>query len=116
VGRPTFTFDLALALVTLLDVNAYGIFHVTNSGEASWYDLAKELFEVAEKQEITLRPILSEQFRSAARRPSYSVLDNTRFPALGIALLPDWRDSLREYFRRRRISQLIRQPEGATVR
>jgi dTDP-4-dehydrorhamnose reductase len=111
-GRPTFTFDLALALVTLLDVNSYGVFHVTNSGEASWYDLAKEVFDVAGKKDITLRPVLSEQFRSAARRPGYSVLDNRRFPALGLKLLPDWRDSLREYFRRRALSNVTTYPEA----
>lgn len=102
VGRPTFTFDLARALVTLLDVRAYGVFHVTNSGQGSWFEFAREIFEVAGRRNIQLRPILSEQFRSAARRPAYSVLDNTRFGPLGLELLPDWRVSLREYFRRRR--------------
>lgn len=101
VGRPTFTFDLARALVMLLDVKAYGVYHVTNTGECSWYEFAREIFEVAGRRGLTLRPILSEQFRSAARRPHYSVLANTRFAALGLPELPSWQDSLREYFRRR---------------
>lgn len=113
VGRPTFTFDLAQALVTLLDVNAYGIFHVTNSGQASWFEFAREIFQAAGKDNIELRPILSEQFRSAAKRPAYSVLDNSRFAALGIPLLPDWRDSLTEYFRRRAQSAAPKLPENA---
>ena len=110
VGRPTFTFDLALALVTLLDVNAYGVFHVTNNGQCSWYEFAREIFRVAEKPEVEVRPILSEQFRSAARRPSFSVMANRRFEQLGIRALPDWKDSLQEYFRRRRNSLAIREP------
>jgi len=110
VGRPTFTFDLAQVLVTLLDVRAYGVFHVTNGGECSWYDFAREIFAQHGRTGLTLRPILSEQFRSAARRPSYSVMANTRLPGLGIAALPDWRESLREYFRRRSMVSSIKMP------
>lgn len=109
VGRPTFTFDLARAIVTLLDVNLYGIYHVTNSGDASWFDFAEEIFKVAGKKGLTLRPVMSEQFRSAAKRPGYSVLDNTRFEGLGIRPLPHWRDSLQEYFRRRKFSEESKQ-------
>lgn len=105
VGRPTFTFDLGQMLVTLLDVNAYGIFHVTNSGQCSWFEFAKEIFAEAGRTDLELRPILSEQFRSAAKRPHYSVLDNGRLRALGLPLLPDWQESLKEYFRRRRLAE-----------
>lgn len=103
VGRPTFTFDLALALVTLLDVNAYGVFHVTNGGQCSWYDFAKEIFKVSGRDDIVVRPILSEQFRSAAKRPAFSVMANRRIEQLGLRALPDWRASLREYFQRREL-------------
>lgn len=109
IGRPTFTFDLARALVTLLDAKSYGVFHVTNSGQCSWYEFAAEIFRLAERHDLTLRPILSEQFRSAARRPHYSVLANTRFEQIGLEPLPHWRDSLREYFRRRGLYQTLRE-------
>ncbi len=105
IGRPTFTFDLAQALSTLLDVNAPGIYHITNAGQCSWYEFAREIFALAGRDYLVLHPILSEQFRSAARRPAYSVLANTRFAQLGMDSLPDWRDSLREYFRRREMSK-----------
>ncbi|MCC5876759.1 MAG: dTDP-4-dehydrorhamnose reductase [Candidatus Sumerlaeia bacterium] len=109
IGRPTFTFDLARALVTLLDANSYGVFHVTNSGQCSWFELASEIFKLAGRNDITLRPILSEQFRSAARRPHYSVLANTRFEQIGLEPLPHWKDSLKEYFRRRSLYQSLRE-------
>lgn len=109
-GRPTFTFDLAQVLVTLLDVRAYGVFHATNSGECSWFEFACEIFAQSGRSGLTLRPILSEQFRSAARRPAYSVMANTRLPGLGVAALPDWRESLREYFRRRNTARGIKLP------
>ncbi len=104
IGRPTFTFDLAQALVTLLSVNSVGVFHVTNSGApCSWYDLARAIFEESGK-DVEVKAVTSEQFRSLARRPAYSVMDNTRFRALGIPEPPPWRESLREYFRRRAVS------------
>lgn len=105
-GRPTFTFDLAPMLVTLLDVKAFGVFHVTGQGECSWYELALKIFEYGEK-EVTVRPITTDQFRSLARRPRYSVLENTRLKQLGLSLLPHWEDGLREYFRRRRLAESI---------
>lgn len=103
IGRPTFTFDLAPTLVTLLDVNAYGLFHVTNGAQCSWFEFAKEIFQVAGRRDVTVRPVLSEQFRSAAKRPTYSVLANRRIEQLGLKPLPDWKASLREYFRRRKL-------------
>ncbi len=111
IGRPTFTFDLAQALVNLLDVNAYGIYHVTNSGDCSWYEFARQIFSVADRQGLTLKPILSEQFRSAAKRPHYSVLSNERYEKLGLGLLPHWKDSLKEYFRRRKLSNSLDIPK-----
>lgn len=113
-GRPTFTFDLAQAIVTLLNVNAYGTFHVTNSGTCTWYDLAVKIFELAGKP-VQVQAITTEQFRSLARRPRHSELENTRFPQLGLKALPPWQDSLKEYFRRRRISEqnLSGVPEAA---
>ncbi|MCC6546136.1 dTDP-4-dehydrorhamnose reductase [Candidatus Sumerlaeota bacterium] len=102
-GRATFTFDLAPMLVTLLDVNAYGVFHVANGGTCTWYELAKEIFRIAGRNDVTVHPILSDQFRSAARRPTYSVMSCKRIEQLGLRPLPDWRASLREYFRRREL-------------
>ncbi|MEQ8821357.1 MAG: dTDP-4-dehydrorhamnose reductase [Sumerlaeia bacterium] len=109
-GRPTFTFDLAPALVTLLDVHDYGVFHVTGDGQATWFDFALKIFEMSHKK-IELKPITSDQFRSLARRPRFSVLANTRFEGLGLPLLPKWDDSLAEYFRRRKLATSISEPK-----
>lgn len=103
VGKPTFTFDLAKALILLLEVKRSGIFHVTNSGQASWYEFACEIIREAGLPNVTVQPISSEQFRSLARRPRYSVLENSQMQELGLEPLPDWRISLREYMRRRKL-------------
>lgn len=105
-GRPTFTYDLAPALVTLIDVNAYGVFHVTGEGHCTWYDFAVKIFELAKKG-IPVKPISSTQFRSLADRPEFSVMLNTRFEQLGLPLLPHWESSLAEYFRRRRLAESL---------
>ena len=99
-GKPTMTFDLAKALVTLLSVNSYGIYHVTNSGMATWYDFALKVFEYSGRSP-EVKPVSSEQFRSLARRPRFSALENAHMAELDLPALPPWQDSLREYFRRR---------------
>lgn len=108
-GRPTFTFDLARAVLLLMDARSYGVFHVTGEGKTTWFGFAKKIFELAGK-EVKLKPITSEQFRSLAARPRYSVMKNTRFEQLGIDLLPDWEVSLAEYFRRRKLAESFNKP------
>lgn len=105
-GKPTFTFDLAKAIILLLNAQAYGVFHVTGEGQTTWCGFAKKVFELA-KKDVHVKPITTEQFRSLAERPRYSVLKNTRFEKIGLELLPDWETSLKEYFRRRKLAQSI---------
>jgi dTDP-4-dehydrorhamnose reductase len=71
VGRPTFTFDLASAIAQLIDVNEYGIFHVTNKGKCSWYDFAVEILKQAGIKDVPIRPILSDKLRE---RPQSALL------------------------------------------
>lgn len=110
-GCPTFTFDLAPAIVELLDVNDYGVFHVTGSGACTWYDFAVRSFELAGVK-VDVKPVTSDQFRSLAERPRCSVLNNTRFAALGLATLPHWHESLVDYFRRRRLAESVSRPDS----
>jgi len=98
VGRPTFTFDLAEALVQLLEVHEYGIFHITNSGFCSWYEFAQQIVKLSGAKNVEVKPITSDQFRSLARRPRFSVLENRRLAELGFRPLPRWEVSLKEYF------------------
>jgi dTDP-4-dehydrorhamnose reductase len=70
-----------------------GLYHVTAGGETSWYGFAKAILD-ASGQDCRLLPIPSSEYRSPARRPAYSVLDNTKLrETFGLAL-PDWRFSL----------------------
>lgn len=103
IGKPTFTFHLAQHIELMLSVNASGIFHITNDGTCSWYDFAKRAIELSQLSNVTIKPITSEEFRSLAKRPANSALENARLKELKISLLPHWEEGLKEYLRRRKL-------------
>lgn len=99
-GSPTFTFDLAPALLELGLGGERGILHLANAGECTWYDLAVEAARI-EGWGVPVERTTTQALGRPARRPAYSVLDCERaIRVLGRAL-PPWRESLAEYFRRR---------------
>jgi len=93
IGRPTFADDLADATITALDLDVRGLVHMANSGEASWYELAKETLELA-GMATHVEPIPSSEFEIPAPRPHNSVLDLKRMSDLGIPELPSWQATL----------------------
>lgn len=93
-GCPSFTEDLAGAIRDLVVGRLPGVFHVTNQGEASWYELARATLEVAGHDPNRVRPITTADYPTRAARPKYSVLDNAALRLQGLPLLPYWRDSL----------------------
>ena len=96
VGTPTYALDLASVIVQIIDAHSieYGIYNYSNEGVASWYDFAKAIFEEAQL-EVNLKPILSAEYPTPARRPNYSVLDKTKIKTQFNIDVPHWRDSLR---------------------
>ena len=101
VGSPTYTADLAPALLRLVVGAPYGTYHITNSGEASWYDLASEALRVAGLGQIEVRPIRAADWPTPTARPARSVLRNLALEMQGLPLLPDWRDAVRRYVAQR---------------
>lgn len=102
VGRPTFSFDLAVLLEKLAGVPAWGVFHTTNSGQCTWYELAKAALEMSGRGDVPIAPVPSSEYPAPARRPANSLLDAPRLCRLGIPLLRDWREALQEYLARRK--------------
>ena len=98
IGKPTFTADLAHALLTLAQRNDTGIMHVTNEGVVSWYEFCRDVLTAAglDPERVTACTTAELQPPRPAPRPANSVLDNTRFDALGIPLLRDFRAPLAE--------------------
>ena len=94
-GSPTFTRDLASALVKLCRASASGIVHVTNSGNCTWYEFAAEIVR-ASGMRTKVKPVTTAEFPRPARRPAYSVLSPDSLHAYNIHM-PEWQDALRRY-------------------
>jgi dTDP-4-dehydrorhamnose reductase len=99
VCTPTSTVALAEAVVRLLAAAPFGLYHLTCTGECSWHDFAAAIFQLAGVS-AQLTAITAAEFGAAARRPTYSVLENAAARRVGLAPLPAWRDALAEYLRR----------------
>jgi len=94
-GSPTFTRDLASALVQLCRASARGIVHATNSGNCTWYEIATEIVRTSGLP-AKVKPVTTAEFPRPARRPAYSVLSPDSLHAYNIHM-PDWKDALRRY-------------------
>ena len=94
-GSPTYSIDLARATIQLCRQQGSGIVHVTNRGECSWYEFAREIIAGAGLKTV-LRETTSDKFVRPAERPKYSVLSPESLKDRGIAM-PDWQDALRRY-------------------
>ena len=90
----TYTPDLARATKKLITSHSnFGIYHLVNSGPATWYEGARELFKLAGVK-IKIKPVPASHFPRPAKRPQYSVLANTKFTQLR-----PWSEALAEYLK-----------------
>ena len=97
-GSPTYTPDLAAQLVRLADGGHFGTFHCTNSGEATWYDLAEQALRVA-GLDVKMERTTTARLGRPAPRPAYSVLDNTWAERVTGSRMPDWQDAVERHLR-----------------
>lgn len=105
IGTPTYTLDLAVLLVDMIETEKYGYYHATNEGGyISWYDFTKEIFRQAieaghkEYEKVTVTPVTTEEYGvSKAKRPFNSRLDKSKLTANGFHLLPTWQDAVKRY-------------------
>jgi dTDP-4-dehydrorhamnose reductase len=97
VGSPTYTWHLAYGIVRLIEGIEFGIHHMAASGQCSWYDFAREIFEQA-KIECKVLSITTEEFGRPAPRPPFSALTSQREHAIR---LPSWQDGLAGYLAQR---------------
>lgn len=96
VFSPTYTMDLARKIVQLMITDYYGIFHITNRGACSWYQFTTEILKLAGLKTPVV-PITSDQYPQKARRPRYSVLDNSHLRLLGLDDMRPWPEALKDY-------------------
>ncbi len=99
VGTPTYAQDLADAIFDIIENGKFegneGIYHYSNEGVCSWYDFTKMIAAIAENTECDIQPCHSDEFPSPVVRPSYSVLDKTKFKNTFGLYIPYWVDSLK---------------------
>jgi len=95
-GSPTYTHHLGDGIVRLMNQNILGTYHLTNSGQCSWFEFAKEIFRQRDMN-IEVNPVSTEAFPRPASRPGFSVLDCTMtYQCLGKSL-PPWQVALEQY-------------------
>lgn len=110
VGTPTYAYDLAQAITTILDdykkeiVNCQlstvnysksGVYHFSNEGVCSWFDFTKMIAEYAGNTACDIQPCHSDEFPSPVKRPAYSVLDKTKVKDVFGISIPYWTESLK---------------------
>jgi dTDP-4-dehydrorhamnose reductase len=93
---PSYVEDVADALKFLIESSAEGVYHVVNRGSATWYEFATEIFR-HRSIGTRLEPITTAEYAAAAPRPAYSVLDTSKYLALGHRPMPDWHVALARY-------------------
>ncbi|MFF3332358.1 dTDP-4-dehydrorhamnose reductase [Streptomyces sp. NPDC002888] len=98
-GQPTWSADVAARVADLgprIGPDTHGVFHATNAGEATWYDLAREVFRGVGADPDRVRPTGSAAFPRPAQRPAYSALAHGRWQEAGLPPLRDWHAALHE--------------------
>ncbi|HJT69079.1 MAG TPA: dTDP-4-dehydrorhamnose reductase [Terriglobales bacterium] len=98
-GCPTYTFDLADAIIKLCHADATGIVHATNSGVCSWFEFASEILRQSGAKTM-VRPTTSDRFVRPAARPSYSVLSDASLTRYGIRMR-QWQQTVTDYLNQR---------------
>ena len=97
-GAPTYTVDLAEAMLRLLEQQApAGVYHATNAGDTTWHGLAVAATQAAGLT-VPVAAVPSSEFPQVARRPAYSVLDCSGTECI-VGPLPHWRDALQRALR-----------------
>ena len=96
IMSPTYTHHVAIAFQKMLELKLpFGVYNVVNSGISSWFEFTREIFKILE-QAMPIEPVTSDEFKTKAKRPKFSVLDNGKLKEHGIEM-PAWRDGLKEY-------------------
>ena len=109
IGTPTYTLDLSVLLVDMIETEKYGYYHATNEGGyISWYDFTVEIFRQAaamgrveySTDRLTVAPVTTAEYGvSKAARPFNSRLDKSKLIEAGFTPLPTWQDALSRYLK-----------------
>ena len=105
-GSPTYTTDLAGAILKIIEDNSisYGVYHFTNEGMTNWYEFARTIYTKAKRlgliednKKVEIQPIKTEDYPTAARRPRYSVLSKGKIEKEFNLKIRDWNEALEDF-------------------
>ena len=102
---PSYTVDVAAAAAALIPTGRFGLYHLTNAGSCSWFELARTALQLANVP-ADLAPIPSREWPAPARRPAYSVLAGGAYQSLRLPPLRPWAEALAAYLEERRKKQV----------
>lgn len=97
-GTPTSAMELARAIMFLMETDSYGTYHATCEGSTNWYEFAVTIFKEAGKP-VEVEPISSTEYKAAAARPMYSILDNKALRERHGYYMKDWKEAFLEYMK-----------------
>ncbi|MDD2688642.1 MAG: dTDP-4-dehydrorhamnose reductase [Candidatus Omnitrophica bacterium] len=97
-GSPTFTFDISRAMIETIKVGRYGLYHMTNLGSCSRYELACKIKEYLKKDDVIIKPIPSSEFPLPAPRPRSEAVENFNLSSIGLGhIMRPWEEALKIY-------------------
>lgn len=106
IGTPTYVKSLSRQILTIIKTESFGIYHSSCNGYCSWYEFACEIVKQAGLQ-TNIIPIGTEDYPLPATRPRYSVLDNYMLRLKNIDIMPNWKDSLINFFNENHHEDLV---------
>ena len=111
IGSPTYARDLASAIIEIINHKSVSnylhppqIFHYSNQGAVSWHEFAETICKI-ENIDCKVLPIKSIEYKTAAKRPMYSVLNKAKIKDTFDIVVPKWEDSLRECLKKINLDQ-----------
>ncbi len=98
IGSPTYTADLAILALEMIQSSKFGTYHATNEGICSWYEFACEIFKQAGRT-VKVNPVDSSMFPVKAKRPQNSRMSKAELDKNGFKRLPDYQDAIKRYLK-----------------
>jgi dTDP-4-dehydrorhamnose reductase len=98
-GNPTYAEDLAHHILKVILTDEYGIYHCTGKGECSWYDFACKIVEYC-GVDCIVTPVTSDKINRAAKRPTYSSLDNMMLRVTSGDEMSPWKEALQRFIKK----------------
>jgi dTDP-4-dehydrorhamnose reductase len=102
--QPTFTADLAAAIIAATEAGTEGVVHLTSSGACSWHEFTEAIMQRAGLEDVPVEPVSTTIAPGGTDRPLNGVLARPRADALGLPALRAWDEALTDYMDRARLS------------